>query len=483
MKIKSFVEDHFKVNTIEIEIELVPGLPGIKILGQPEQLIRDSQFRIVSALHHLGFELPESHQVIVNLKPMRGIKKSQGLDLPIALGLLHLSHQLPIPESFLNKELWIYGSLSLNGEVSSYGLDDKVFYKRRNGVFLTGPGNPNLFADQYVLKTLVDVTEPCRQEKSSVKDENWRRPEPTPFFWNTEQAQLLSLIGLGEHSCFLGGLPGSGKTSLARSLWSLLYDFKEEKRIEVQQLNRYYGRARGWRPFVEPHHSASVRAMIGGGSLVQPGAISQAHGGILFLDEFLEFHQLVIESLREPMETGRIQLYRGENYKSFPAEFILIATSNLCPCGYWMPARKSSQQRSCRCSSRKLRSYQERLSGPMMERFSLFYLLSDELDEGQVTSQEILNKIIKGRSFAERTRGQYEVNERIESSVLEKQLKGDFSDLKKECGTNYRRWVRWLKVSRSIADLEENPAIERHHFIEAYNWSFHSQDLLKARIH
>ena len=119
----------------------------------------------------------------------------------------------------------------------------------------------------------------------------------------------------------------------------------------------------------------------------------------------------------------------------------------------------------------------------MMERFSLFYLLSEDLVEGQITTNEILNRIIRARSFAEKARSQFEPNERMDSTQFEKQLKGDFKDLKRECGTNFRRWARWLKVARSIADIDESKWIERHHLIEAYTWSFHSQELLKSRIH
>ncbi len=455
-----------------VEVVLVPGVSQIQILGLPDQMIRESSKRIISALRYQGFRIPPGKQALVNLHPNDLKKSGQGLDLPIALGILLESEQLQVAD-FDFKKNYCYGSLTLKGEVQAPRDLEFLNFENFQHLVLTGVSESPWRFDVEEIKELKDV--PSRQWRPG-QPEKFRPIEPT---YNTELqfdstlARLMALVALGEHNLLIAGFAGSGKTTMVENLATILNLPDEKSFLEAKKYWMLSGRDLAGRPVVQPHHSATPSSMIGGGRPLKFGEISLAHGGALILDELLEFHPLVQSALREPMEKGVIYLSRMGTRQTFPADSLILATTNLCPCGQFQPGATYR----CQCSSLRLRSYVEKLSGPFLDRFALFHIVGKPKLSVKVSLKDIKAEVDEARLFQTNTRQQTLANQRLSLKQLKAMLAESIDESFIPHSKSHRRRLSLLRVARSLADLEFSEKIKQVHLEEAQNWT--ARDIYK----
>lgn len=472
MLIHSFIKSTFGFRPVQVEVVLTPGVSQIQILGMPDQLIKESSQRIKSALRHQGFQIPAGKQVLVNLHASPGRKTSLGLDLPIALGILLESQQIS-SEVFDFEKGYCYGALSLKGEVVAPEDIELLNYENFNKNLLTGPLNSKMRFPFYQLDSLGDLENILRFEEcpEDFLCQSFELNEEIQF--EDSMARLMTLVAAGEHPLLIAGHAGCGKTTLVENLGRLLDHPDPKDFLQSKKYWKLSGRELSTRPLVQPHHSATPIAMIGGGSSLRFGEISLAHGGALILDELLEFHPQVQGSLREPMEKGVIYLSRAGQRVTFPARFLALATTNLCPCGQFQPGSVSR----CRCSSQKLRSYVERLTGPFLDRFAIFHLYQKSKLDFKVGLKHIKAEVEKACRFRESSREQKRPNHFLNYQELKAQLDSKIMEEMIPHSKSQRRRLQLLRVARTLADLEESGPIKLHHLEEAQAWS--AKDIYK----
>ena len=455
MRVHSLTRQSHELIPLEVEVSLMPGLPRFHIMGLPDVAIRESQTRIKSALRHQGFKLPRHQQVLVNLKPLHLKKSSRGLDLAIACAYLWKSQQVPLPEIPLDK-VCIYGELSLEGDIQlPNDFEDLDELEEGACVLSALPQTPPRWSwlganTLQELETLKKIP-PQKKEKDLFQ----RSPLEEVYFTKA-QAHLMAIVGTGEHSLFIAGPAGSGKTTLAKHIHQVLSDPTPSQYRQSRKMARSMGLQERWRPWVAPHHSIPVMSMVGGGSPPTPGEISRAHGGVLLLDELLEFHPYVRESLREPIESKSITVSRRGVICQFPADFLLIATSNLCPCGEYIPQKPTR----CRLTLTRCRSYLDKMSGPFLDRFSILSFSYRWKREFSVSLEEIRESIIKAREFAHKNRGQTVNNSELSLKSLETFI-DDFAlqNLLPFFEGSHRRKQALFQVARTLADLKQEESL------------------------
>lgn len=444
---------------VEVEVSLTPGIPKIQFLGLPDATIKESVLRIQSALKHCGFDLPKSKQILVNLKPNYLKKSSRGIDLAIAAGILWEIGQAPKPEE---ENVSLYGELSLKGDVLVPDDFEDLEMPPR-GKFYTGKLESSQSFNVYSLSSLKDIAAPTYFAKSDDAVQI-KRPKTPDFMVSKTQGEIIEIIAAGEHPVMFAGPPGSGKTTIAMVASTLLKDPLPQELKSYQKISRYFGIPIEWRPVVSPHHTSTALAMIGGGPTPRPGEITRAHGGTLIMDEFLEFDSHVQEALREPMESGKITISRTGNVSIFPAQFLLLATTNLCPCGHLVPEKNFE----CKGRVRFCHSRLQKLSGPMMDRFSILAFSHEWGGENNVSAKSLLPKIQKAVKFRIEIRNQKISNHLMEISEIEKTMEEfDKEFLLPKLGNSHRRYQALLRVARTIADLEECEKINLTHIKKA----------------
>jgi len=477
MKVYSFIKKGVELHPIEVEVSLVPGLPGIQILGQADGLIKESEPRVKSALRHQGFELPQSQRILINLRPSYLKKSSRGLELAMACAILWKTGQVEIPDYLKEvQEIFVYGELSLEGQVIFSEDLRESFFDIGKEKLITGLTCDPCNFDSYGLSELRQLVEPTWSRASDTPYE-FKRPElDKSLLFNKKSAELLTLLAVGEHSILLAGPAGSGKTTMAEAYHSLI---KEPNSDDIQvslKMSKLMGRDLQWRPFVSPHHTTTPLAIIGGGQKIFPGEISRAHHGILLLDEYLEFNPRVQEALREPLEKGVIHITRMGNSKTFPADFTLVATTNLCPCGDLVPGKFVSCQRSLiRC-----RSYIEKLSGPVLDRFDLLSMSTGWRETCDIGIEEIYKSVQDAQEFALERRDQAIVNSKLtEQNILEQCDDFVKTVLLPDIKGSRRRRRSVLRVARSLADMESSELIKPTHMGKAISYCVTSFDQIK----
>ena len=472
MKIFSFVQDGFLLTPVEVQIGLLPGLPDIKFTGLADMAIKESATRLKSAFKKCGFHWPVRQQIIVNLSPACIRKNSLGVDLALALALLSKTGQVDL--SHLNTDsLYAYGEVGLNGEISA--PEDLNLLPRDLAPLMTGEiVGKNFREGVYTAQTLRSIPQAKKAIVEDWRDSLKKPPLPSTRF-SESAALILKLCALGEHHLLLCGEAGSGKTTLAEHIYPLLpppeKKFWEEGR--QMQLTQNFS----WRPYINPHHTTTPLSMIGGGCPIFPGEISRAHGGQLVMDEYLEFHPQVQEALREPLEKGKIRLVRRGLNVEFPARFLLTATTNLCPCGDYIPG----QPVKCSYSLRRCQSHLDRLSGPMLDRFDLLAFSRQWRGEKTISMKGILEEICAARDFSLKTRRQIISNGRLEWEELENMILPEVKNVLPRT-TSHRRRRALLRVARTFADLKQDREIKGSHIEEVYALSVKNFYFLKNRM-
>lgn len=473
MRILSFYKKGIELAPVEVEVNFMRGLPQFQFMGQPDAAIKESQLRIRSAIQQQGFTLPKGQQVLVNLKPPHIKKSSRGLELAVAAAFLWKSGQVQLPDS--EKEIVIYGELGLDGTVSlPDDIDSLVEHDRRVPIWSGFPIREIGYSVNAV-RRLKDLKQPemVRGEEFVFQLE---RPEPMPYLFPEKSARLIEMVAAGEHSCLLAGPAGSGKTTVAEAIHQCLMDPEKEDFLLSQRIGKLSGQCVQWRPFVSPHHTVPTLSMIGGGVPPFPGEITRAHGGTLLLDEFLEFPSKVREALREPMEKGMIVVSRRGKPQTYPARFLLLATSNLCVCGDLIPGKNVG----CRFSLTKCRSYSERLSGPILDRFQILSYSHEWGTAGKKSVQQLRERVAAARKFALKSRGQSLPNSRLsDKEVMNLGILQQIDDLLPIESASRRRMRAILRVARTLADLDQSEKVKLNHFDEAIKMSWHTFEAMK----
>lgn len=492
---------------VTVEVDITTGI-GIHLVGLADVAVKESLLRTITALQSMGFRIP-GKKIVINLAPADMHKKGSGYDVPIALGIIAASEQRRLP---LLEEFMVMGELGLDGTVREVpGALPTVELAARNG--LRGcilPLQSALEAveyediDVYGVETLEDVLrvlasdEPCEDllARNRMKMQAGSGICCAKDFGTMDFSEIIGqeaakrgveIAAAGSHNVILIGAPGSGKSSLAKAMVGILPPMSLEESLQTSKIYSVAGKGNAsgglmrQRPFRAPHYSASVAALIGGGSdNIMPGEISLAHNGILFIDEFCEAPKKVLEVLRGPMEDRKVTISRLKSKVEYPSDFMLVAATNPCPCGYYGEGDR------CTCTPSRRLAYLSKLSGPIMDRIDI-QLWMHPIDARRLverckgeSSAVIAERVLRARQIQKerfKNDGIF-CNSGMNNRLIEKYcpLDGPCKALMEKIigrmGLSARACSRILKLARTIADLEEAPDITTGHISEAAGYRF-----------
>ena len=483
---------------ITVEIDISMGV-GIHLVGLPDSAVKESLLRVNIALASCGYRVP-GKRIVINLAPADLRKEGSGYDLAIAVGIIMATEQVEFPNI---KDYIIMGELALNGDLRAVpgALPIAIFAQKMGYKGCILPSESALEAQDvegiaiYSVKSIreaIEILTECEDNSKYIVKRGENRGQRTiiqqPNFRDVKGQKLakrgLEVAAAGGHNLILIGSPGSGKTFMATCLPSILPPMNRAESLETSKIYSIAGHSicrSGLlkdRPFRAPHHSASITSLIGGGPNAIPGEISLAHNGVLYLDEIAEFPTKAIDNLRQPIEDGKVTISRLKYKVTYPSSFMLIASMNPCPCGYY------GQGERCRCTQNMINRYMSRVSGPILDRIDMHIFVravESELLVGDTVEEEsevIAQRVRKARDIQlERfkdcdiyTNAQMNAAQIREFCQIDEPSKLFLNKAITKLGLSARAYSRILKLSRTIADLDGNPQISLKNISEAIQY-------------